>query len=193
MKKNYLLASVASIALASASAFAVPITGSIDMAGGVILNSVSLAAATAATSFSNVQVENGSTGSYLNVPGGTAVTWSGFSWGSFSPVSPLWTFTYAGRTYSFSLSSITTDLQTSKFLNLSGAGTLTISGTGPTYDPTFGDWSFTISNSSGGNHANFQFAFANSQTAAAVPDGGSLASLMGAALIGLGLVQRKLK
>jgi hypothetical protein len=173
----------------SLSAHAVPITGSVDMNGTVTLDNVLLGSATAASSFSAVVVGGTPTGSYTGT-GGSSVTWSGFSWTAFAPVAPLWTFTSGLNTYTFDLNTIAVVSQNNSFLNLKGTGALNITGPG-SYDPTFGDWSFTISNAGGGSHANFQFTFANSQTAA-VPDGGTTVMLLGAALSGLGLIRRKL-
>jgi hypothetical protein len=173
------------LSLLSAVAYAIPISGTVDMSGTVFLNNALLGSATAATTFSGVTVGGIPTGSFTGTAG-DSVTWMPFAWNPAStPVNPLWTYTDGGTgyTYSFSLASLAVEEQTNKFLNLTGVGTLSITGAGSPYDDTVGTWSFTISNSSGGAHSNFAFTFANSQTA--VPDGGNTIALMGLALIGL--------
>lgn len=196
MKNSFksLIAAVLLVGFASAVQ-AIPITGSVDMSGTVFLNDQTLGTATAATSFGSVTVGGIPTGAYTGTAG-SSVTWSAFSWdATFVPVSPLWTFFNAGTgyTYTFALNSVGVVTQNNTFLNLLGAGTLSITGAGSPYTPTAGVWSFTISNPTGGDHANFAFTFANSQTAAGgVPDGGTTILLLGAALSGLGLIRRKL-
>jgi hypothetical protein len=158
------------------------------MSGTAVLNSMLLGSATAATSVSSVTVGGIPTGSFAGTAG-SSVTWVGFSWPSIIPVTPLWTFTSGGSTYSFDLNSVTVDSQDNNFLNLNGVGTLKKIGVGAA-DPTTGQWSFTISNPGGGGHANFAFTFANSQTS--VPEGGSALALLGLGLIGLGALRKSL-
>ncbi len=169
---------------------AIPITGEVDMSGTVTLNSQNLASATAATALTGVTVGGTPTGSYVGTFG-DLVTWSTFSWPGGS-ASPLWTFTDAitTDTYTFTLASDSVASQSSTFLNLLGTGTLSISGPG-SYTPETGSWSFTISNPSGGAHANYNFTFANSQVAV-TPDGGATVMLLGGALSALALLRRKL-
>jgi hypothetical protein len=107
----------------------------------------------------------------------------------------LWSFTDAttGFTYTFDLISDTISSQSSFFLNLLGTGTLSITGAGSTYSPTSGSWSFTVSNPTGGPHADFNFTFANSQTGVpSVPDGGATAMLLGVGLTSVALFRKKL-
>ena len=161
------------------------------MSGTVTLDDVFLGSADAALAFNGVTVGGTPTGAYTGTAG-TAVTWSAFGWNpATTPVTPLWTFTTGGRTYSFDLTTVSIAGQNNFFLNLLGTGTLRITGGGPSYDPTPGTWSFTISNPDGADHQNFQFTFANSQTASGVPEGGTTAMLLGAALCGIGLIRRK--
>jgi len=173
------------------TAQATPITGEIDMSGTVTLNSINLGSASAATSLTAVTVGGTPTGSYAGTFG-DSVAWHAFSWPGGS-ASPLWSFTdiATSDTYSFALTTDSIVTQTSTFLNLLGTGILTITGPG-SYTPTAGSWSFTISNPSGGPHADFNFTFANSQVGAAVPDGGATAMLLGGAMSALALVRRKL-
>jgi hypothetical protein len=167
------------------------ISGSVDMSGTVLLNSSSLGSATAATSFLGSTVGGLPTGSFAGTSG-DSVTWNAFGWNpSTAPVTPLWSYVDAGTgwTYSFSLTSVSVDTQNNKFLNLLGYGMLTITGTGSPYVATTGSWSFTISNPTGGSHANFAFTFANSQTA--VPDGGMTVALLGFAMVGVEGIRRR--
>jgi hypothetical protein len=170
------------------SAMAVPITGSIDMAGTANLNNVALGSATAATSFTGVTVGGVPTGTYAPVPNGTSVAWTSLTWTPSTASAPLWSFTYLGILYSFDLATVSVVSQSNTFLNLLGSGTLKATG----FDNTTGAWSFTISNPSGGTAANANFTFANSQQAI-VPDGGSALILLGAALMGLVGIARKFK
>lgn len=182
----------AALSFAVQQAEAANISGSIDMSGTAILDNSLLGSATKVTSVSGASVGGIPTGSFTGTAG-DAVTWNGFGWNpSTTPVTPLWTFTDAGTgsTYSFTLNSVSVDSQDNKFLNLLGSGTLSITGGTAAADDTTGSWSFTISNPTGGAHANFAFTFANSQTA--VPDGGATAMLLGAGFLGLAGLRRKL-
>jgi hypothetical protein len=188
MIKNLGLA-LAVASMMTLSARAIPITGTIDMSGTAFLDNVLLGSADGVSSFGTVTIGGVPTGSFTGTAG--LVTWNAFSWNPPStPVVPLWSFGFGGRTYSFDLTSITVDSQDNTFLNLLGSGVLKITGAGPTYDDTFGAWSFTISNPTGGAHANFAFTFANSQTAAA-PDAGGTLILLGGAIMGLMGIARK--
>ena len=184
----------ASVALAQ-TVQATPITGSISMNGTATLNSKSLNLATAATSLSGV-TESGATasGSFAGVAAADSVAWVGFAFTGGS-ASPLWIFTDAltGYTYSFALTTDSISTQSSTFLNISGVGTLSITGIGSPYTATPGAWTFTISDALGTPSPNFNFTFANSNTGAGnVPDGGTTAMLLGAGLSGLALLKRKL-
>jgi VPDSG-CTERM motif len=162
-----------------------PITGLIDMSGTATLNDTLLGSATAATAFTGVTVGGAPTGTFAGTFG-ASVTWSGFSWPSNVLVAPLWTFMFGANTYSFDLANVSVSSQSNSFLNLMGSGTLHVTG----FDDTPGLWSFTISNPGGGAHPNFDFTFANSQTA--VPDGGATIALLGIALVGVEVLRRKL-
>ncbi|HOC57334.1 MAG TPA: VPDSG-CTERM sorting domain-containing protein [Verrucomicrobiota bacterium] len=189
MKSNitkYLAVAAAVFGLAI-SAHAVKITGEINMAGSATLDSTWLGSATGVTGFGPVVVGVGPTGDFVGTTG-ASVSWSAFSWTPPStPVIPLWTFTSGPLTYSFDLLSLSIQQQNNSFLNLVGTGTLKLTG----FEDTTGNWSFTIPNAGGAQHANFEFTFANSQNAV-VPDGGMTAMLLGAALSGLALLRRKL-
>ena len=153
------------------------------------LNNTLLGSATSVAFFTGVTVGGSPTGAFTGTVG-SSVTWSGFSWPSNVLVAPLWTFVSGANTYSFDLANVSISSQSNSFLNLEGFGTLHVTG----FDDTPGSWSFTISNPGGGAHANFDFTFANSQTATgAVPDGGSAVALLGIALVGIEFARRKLR
>ena len=186
--KNKLFIIAGAILAMAATAHATKITGNIDMGGTATLDSQLLGSATKVTSFSSVRTGDGTgTGTFAGLDD-LAVTWNAFGWNpSTTPVNPLWTFNNAGITYTLVLNNVSVDSQDNSFLNLLGSGVLSATG----YEDTAASWSFTISNSGGGSHANFKFTFANSQTAA-VPDGGTTVMLLGAGLSCLGLIRRKL-
>jgi hypothetical protein len=191
MKMTKTLALIGALA-SGISATAIPITGSIDMSGSVLLDNAFLGSADAALAFGPSTVGGIPTGAYAGTFG-DSVAWTPFGWDpSTAPVLPLWSFFDGGTgwTYSFSLTSVSVAFQSNSFLNLLGSGVLDITGGDP-FDPTPGDWSFTISNPGGGKHANFAFTFANSQTAAEVPDGGATAMLLGVGLVAIGALRRK--
>jgi hypothetical protein len=192
MKNKRVILAGALALTAFATAQAIPITGEIDMSGTVTLNSASLASASAANHFNGVTVGGMPNDSYAGTFG-DVVMWNAFTWPGGS-ASPLWTFTDATTTdtYSFALSTDSIVTQTATFLNLLGTGTLSITGPG-SFSPTAGIWSFTISNPTGGAHEDFNFTFANSQTSTGgVPDGGSTVMLLGAALSALALFRKNL-
>jgi hypothetical protein len=176
----------AALSFAVQQAEAAKITGSIDMTGTASLNSTFLGSASATTGFGPVTVGGLPDGTFTGTFG-SSVTWNNFSWPSATSVNPLWSFSKGGVDYSFTLESVTVDTQNNKFLNLLGTGKLNATG----YEQTQGTWSFTISNSTGAEHANFSFTFGNNQTAA-VPDGGATAMLLGAGFLGLAGLRRKL-
>ena len=187
MKTNILkfLASAAMIIGLAVTAQATSISGSVDMAGTATLNNMALGSASAASLFTGVTVGGTPTGNFAGTFG-SSVVWTAFSWPSVVTVSPLWTFVSGGNTFSFDLTAVSVVTQNNTFLNLLGFGVLKETG----FDNTSGSWSFTISNPSGGPHANFAFTFANSQTAT-VPDGGMTVILLGATLSGLALLRSR--
>jgi len=167
---------------------AVPITGSVNMAGSVTLDDTDLDLATEASSFGTSFVTSGS-GAYAGTVL-SSVSWTvPFSWNPpNTPIDDLWTFVSGARTYTFDLSTITIVSQDSSFLNLTGTGTLQISGVGPVYDDTFGTFAFTIADTDTAATATFGFSSSNT----ALPDGGTTMLLLGSALLGIGALRRKL-
>lgn len=179
-----LLAALAVAFLACAAfspqAQAVMISGGISLGGTYTTDTGNINTADAFTSFSGVFVVSGA-GDYSGVPGGTGVSMNPFTFDPFGgPVVPLWTFMFAGSTYSFDLTSASIVTQGGNSLVLEGAGDLMITG----FDTTPGSWVFTA-NQGGGS-----FSFSSSN--AAVPEGGSALALLGIALLGVEVLRRKL-
>ena len=189
--KNKIIKSLASFALMvglAATVQATQITGSLDLKGNATLDNTSLLAAKAVNTFANVTAAGPGTLSYSGIADGTSVSMpNALVWNPITvPVSSLWTLTVSGVTYSFDLLTLNADFQGGKALNLSGTGTLKITG----FDDTPGVFSFSIASSAGSaENATFGFSASNS---AQVPDGGTTVMLMGAALSGLALLRRKL-
>jgi hypothetical protein len=204
--KQWIKLSVPVVAgLLALNAGAIPITGTIQMQGGVTLDNNDFTKATTATfaTFPNAAgfVVIG-TGSFAPIPGTlspiptlTSVFFASplvFSplGSQNTPIADLWSLTSGGVTYSFNLgnvSSVTPGIGSdgTQFLNLAGSGTVDISG--GLYDETVANWSFSITDTGSGT---LNFGFSDSNTAA--PDGGMTVMMLGAALTGLGLIKRKL-
>jgi hypothetical protein len=172
---------------------ATSITGTVNFGGGVTLSSSSLNTATSITTFSTTEVTGGS-GTYAAAsPYFETVTWKtplSLVPGS-DVINPLWSFVAGAVTYSFDLSSITSYTVTggNTVAALAGVGTLLDSAAG--YTATPGNFTLTITDSSGGTSGTAQFGFAASSTAAGVPDGGLTVALLGGALTAMALVRSK--
>ena len=161
------------------------IVGNIDFAGAVHLNNNNLSLATQVLTWFSINnvagdtsVAPGSTGSFSGIAGGTLAT-----------MAQPWTFTGGPQPALWSVGGFTFDLltvhvvtQTTTFLNVLGTGT--VSGNG--FATTDATWSFTVSDSNGGNHGLFSFA----SDANSVPDGGLAVALFGVAFCALGIARR---
>lgn len=172
--------------------FAATIVGEVEFAGTAVFNGP-LSTATAFTSFSGVQVSDGS-GSYevpTLVADGTSVTVTAFSFGSGSysmtavspAVDPLWTFSVGGNTYSFKLSAISVSrpvVLSTQFLNISGQGVASITG----YDNTPASFAFSSKQSVGSPGVSTTFTLTSTAIDSTVPEPGAL-SLLGVVLLGL--------
>ncbi len=182
---------VAAVAGLGTCAQAIPITGSISFDGGSVLLNNTLGTATAIDSFGGFTVVSGGanlpSGSFAGLAGtAVAMTTEGFTFSpslSPSPINSLWSFVVAGVTYNFNLLTATS-VYANGSLDLSGAGTLQITGD----QDTTGTWTLAVNGGGDGDNFNFD---ANNR-AASVPDGGSAMLLLGAGLTGIGLLSRKL-
>jgi hypothetical protein len=94
--------------------------------------------------------------------------------------------------YSFTLNDVSVVTQSADILELSGQGILSIMGTGSSFTPTTGAWSFRIDQPGVQNTAGqtlWDFRFGSGTTA--VPDAGTTAMLLGASIAGLALLRRR--
>ncbi len=188
------LAVLATAALTLSSARAVQITGDIDFAGQAFFNTNSLATATQVTNFKTMAgfgldhsaVVTDATGSFATtvVMGDIASFPSLYQFNPSAPATPLWTV----GGFTFDLTSSTVMLQNSKFLVIEGIGILTGNG----FDATVGRWAFTSQQSDGSNRVSFSFSSNNAAVPGQVPDGGTTVALLGAALVGVAALRRKL-
>jgi hypothetical protein len=93
----------------------------------------------------------------------------------------LYTITIGGNLFTFLINSISQDVNSAKFYDVSGTGTVTAAG----FAPTIGTYTLNFTQSGGSS-------FTWGATSTAIPDGGTTVILLGAALSGLGLLRRKL-
>jgi hypothetical protein len=163
-------------------AMAVPITGSIGFAGGIepvanwaTVNSFDITGNQAVVLCSAVTPCAGSF-AVLNDPDMEIAVYNDFTLAG--GVAPLWTVDGFG----FNLGAITTVTRSSTGIVLGGSGTLT---GGAGFDPTPAEWSFSADET-----GVFRFS-STTQAMQAVPDGGTTATLLGAALLGLAAVRRR--
>jgi hypothetical protein len=172
------------------SAWAIPITGSVDFFGTIKLNG-NLGVATG-TSVSTVYYAQGD-GAFGDVVDPTAVTFASFQWNPASvPVNSLWSFTDmdSGWSYRFSLAAITGFTQSNTDLDVAGVGSLFITGIGSEYEETAGKWNFTITDVDGApNLKTSRFGF-SSNSGVPVPDGGIPILALGATMVSLAMVGR---
>ncbi len=187
-----LLAVAAATAFTLGSAFAAQITGDIDFAGQAFFDTNSLATATQVTNFRSSDGTNNSAdvtqanGDFSAIATGTKASFpNAYTFNPSSPTSPLWTV----GGFTFNLTSSTVVLQNSQFLIIKGKGFLTGNG----FDATPGIWAFTSQQSDGSEQDSFSFsANTAAQPGGQVPDGGSTVALLGAALVGVAAIRRKL-
>jgi len=195
--KNQWLINSAVVALAGLgfAVQAIPITGVINFQGGTVtLNTPSITTSTAITSFGGstaVATAPGvaPTGSFVGTEG-AAVTFvpSGFIFSPIldpNPVSPLWTFTLNGLTYSFDLYTVASSLGVGPSLNLAGTGILSITGSDSAYEATAGTWTFSTTGT-----GPTTFGFVAGSDPPAIPDGGTTVLLLGAVLAVVGFMRK---
>lgn len=163
-------------------AFALPITGALDIAGGATLDTASLATATQVLTFSNVVVTAGGVtpGSVLDstINPGDSVAMSS-PWAFVLGIPALWSV--GGFTFDLISSAIV--YQSVDFLNVKGTGFITGNG----FDQTDATWFFSSQGT--GDNADFSFS-ATTVSAQGVPDGGTTALLLGLGLVGAALASR---
>ena len=130
--------------------------------------------AATATTFAPISYTGTGVGAVLSAPG---------------HISPLWTFTLAGPVvYSFNLLSLTsgtTILGPLSSVAMSGTGVAKITGR----TDTIGTWS--LSGSGVGGTLTFAFS-TTTASGQAVPEGGLTIAFLGSALVGLGMLRRRL-
>lgn len=166
------------------------VTGSIGFNAVASTNTNKLSTATEITSITHVTVAAGTQmGSYASVPDNQGpVTFSAID--SFSTIvaplknTPLWSFTYDGKTYSFTATSITLDFKSANFLDISGTGYADITG----YAQTAGDWSIDLTSATGSSSV--KFAFGADSYIPSVPDSAPTALLLCVGLVAVAVVYR---
>ncbi|MDH3588113.1 MAG: hypothetical protein OEQ74_01790 [Gammaproteobacteria bacterium] len=160
-------------------ASAVPITGGIGFSG--LFNPTGGTGLGDATgiSFSNAFVATTS-GIYAGIPApfATVANFTDFQFSPLAPdpVDPLWTVSFGGVDYSFSLEDVSVDFQDNNELNLSGSGILSATG----FDDTAGTWEF-----SGNTAGTILFSFSSISAAAASEPGILFLLAMGLPMLGV--------
>ncbi len=189
-----ILAAVAAAALTLGSAQAAhigtAITGDIDFAGQAFFDTNSLATATSVMNFrSSGEFDNSAdvtkaTGEFADFVSTGDIASFPNVYTFNSPTSPLWTV----GGFTFNLTSSTVVLQNSNFLTIKGTGILTGNG----YAATPGTWAFTSQQADGTSQDSFSFSANTAAVPGQVPDGGTTVALLGAALVGVAALRRKL-
>ncbi len=181
------------------SAMATPISGSIDFTGSInlmnatgidsISNPVSVVTATGINFIDDATSVKTGSGAYLDfsaIPQGTDASYTDFYFKPTmnpTPVDPLWTINYSGITYSFKMTSVSSEVINGQFLILTGKGLFNITGNGTDYEETYGDWLFSTQDN---GQANLTFS-ASSTT---VPEPGTM-MLLGLGIFGLAIFGKR--
>lgn len=196
MKNNWLkvLAAVAATICFNTGVQATSVNGSITFTGGVTLDTSSAGTATAVTSWTGT---SGSGSPIVLTDAGDFATF--VSPGATVAFASPWSFNSGALASFWSVGGFTFDLISSVISGqsthaVSVAGTGTVSGNG--FDPTSIIWNWSTQDPSSGHKVTGEPVFSFSAAAGAipptVPDGGTTMMLLGGALMGLGLIKRKL-
>lgn len=194
--KSKLPAAVAILAasfLFNQNAKAIPtsIAGIISFSGTATTDTSNFLTATRFSNFEEVFV-----GSPLAVSGdysgtsGAAVTMTPFIWNppnASTPITPLWSFMFDGKTYSFDLSILHVDFASPTGLFLSGMGTAHLTGAGIEKLDTLGNWNFSAQSM---GSSTFTFS-STTEVPINVPDGGSTVLLLGSGLCAFAFLRGK--
>jgi hypothetical protein len=174
------------------SAHATPIIGQINItAFDVVLTPNQLGAVTSVGGSTDGLVSNvsGGTTSYPTtlVSSANLVTYAPFSVTvGLQSINPLWSVNDLanGYNYSFDLVSITSVVQNSQNLDISGTGNL-LSTNPLATGPTAGLWTYDITSSSGLPTMGYFSFQSNNDVKVSVPDNGNTLILIGAGMLGL--------
>ncbi len=175
MRRILLMFSLAALLLGATALDSAAISDDgISFAGGSTPNNFDYTVATSFLSFSGVTATSpAATGVFAPIVPGTPVTWNGFTFAPFSPVTPLWTTTVGGKTFSFDATTL--DLITrgplGLFIDLRGSGIVHVTGSAN----SAGTW--VLSANSAGLTSSF-----SASTATQVPEPSGLI-LLGAGLL----------
>lgn len=189
--KHTIFATVATVALSltTSAAMALTITGGISFAGDAVPapagNWGDATGVNFADTPTNARVSSVS-GSYSGVPSGALsgqlATFNDFTFEPTLVPNPvlLWSFDFDGRTYSFTMDTVSLNDRAANFIELTGFGVLSITG----FDDTRGVWRFS------GQQAGIPPTFSFSSSNEPVAEPGTLA-LLGLGLLGVGLARRR--
>jgi hypothetical protein len=192
-----LCALLALAAVHSPNAVAIPITGSIALAGTGTGTQVGGINGTSTLTFNNPMTVSAATLAYAAIPLTTPANFAPISWiGSginanlTSNNNPEWTIVFAGTTYQFALLSLTNAIMDpiAGTVSIVGTGVATIAGT-INRDPTFAIFSIA------GPTSNFAFTFVPTTNSGGprISDESSALLLLGVALVSLALFRRTLE
>jgi hypothetical protein len=131
----------------------------------------------------NAYIQDTASGDFAAEFPGTA-TFNDFTFGL--PVDPVWFLTSGNFSFSLETSTKTVAMMSGiTFLNITGTGTVT----GVGYDPTPGEFSFTISSVAPNG---MTFGWQSTAVATPTPDAGATVILLGLGFLGVAGLRRKL-